>query len=231
MPRPSRLRARGLGPRPPRLVWPHLIPQLIRVLSLLLSLRLSPLLSPLLLPLLLLVVLSAPLPLGLPLRAQGAVDDFGRWEREVRRCQLGMGPGGAVLPERVVPSGRGLSPARVASLGCETVRLDQQLPGLLSVRFFSRGQGPGPSKRLLMFAGILERGSPSMACRAGSCGWSSPMRLRVSALAELGLSELGGTTSLPTTRLVQGNCQIQPQRIRCQAQMEGEGSWWAQVEL
>ena len=215
MPRPSRLRARGLGPRPPRLVWPHLIPQLIRVLSLLL----------------LLVVLSAPLPLGLPLRAQGAVDDFGRWEKEVRRCQLGMGPGGAVLPERVVPSGRGLSPARVASLGCETVRLDQQLPGLLSVRFFSRGQGPGPSKRLLMFAGILERGSPSMACRAGSCGWSSPMRLRVSALAELGLSELGGTTSLPTTRLVQGNCQIQPQRIRCQAQMEGEGSWWAQVEL
>lgn len=215
MPRPSRLRARGLGPRPPRLVWPHLIPQLIRVLSLLL----------------LLVLLSAPLPLGLPLRAQGAVDDFGRWEREVRRCQLGMGPGGAVLPERVVPSGRGLSPARVASLGCETVRLDQQLPGLLSVRFFSRGQGPGPSKRLLMFAGILERGSPSMACRAGSCGWSSPMRLRVSALAELGLSELGGTTSLPTTRLVQGNCQIQPQRIRCQAQMEGEGSWWAQVEL
>ena len=215
MPRPSRLRARGLGPRPPRLVWPHLIPQLIRVLSLLL----------------LLVLLSAPLPLGLPLRAQGAVDDFGRWEKEVRRCQLGMGPGGAVLPERVVPSGRGLSPARVASLGCETVRLDQQLPGLLSVRFFSRGQGPGPSKRLLMFAGILERGSPSMACRAGSCGWSSPMRLRVSALAELGLSELGGTTSLPTTRLVQGNCQIQPQRIRCQAQMEGEGSWWAQVEL
>ena len=215
MPRPSRLRARGLGPRPPRLVWPHLIPQLIRVLSLLL----------------LLVLLSAPLPLGLPLRAQGAVDDFGRWEREVRRCQLGMGPGGAVLPERVVPSGRGLSPARVASLGCETVRLDQQLPGLLSVRFFSRGQGPGPSKRLLMFAGILERGSPSMACRAGSCGWSSPMRLRVSALAELGLSEQGGTTSLPTTRLVQGNCQIQPQRIRCQAQMEGDGSWWAQVEL
>jgi hypothetical protein len=167
----------------------------------------------------------------LPLSAQEAVDDFGRWEREVRRCQLGMAPGGAIVHKPVAPSRRGLIPTRVASLGCQTVRLDQQLPGLLSVRFFSRGQGPGPSKRLLMFAGILERGSQAMACRAGSCGWSSPMRLRVSALAELGLSELGGSTSLPTTRLVQGSCQIQPKRIRCQAQMEGEESWWAQVDL
>jgi hypothetical protein len=143
-------------------------------------------------------------------------------------------------------SGHELTPEPVGSLGCEIVRLDQQLPGLLSVRFFSRGQGPGPSKRLLIFAGILERGSSAMACRAGSCRWASPMRLRVSALAELGLSqlpiskldlselglsELAVTSSLPTTRLVQGSCQIQPQRIRCQAQQEGEGAWWAQADL
>ncbi|MEB3362467.1 MAG: hypothetical protein VKI42_10135 [Synechococcaceae cyanobacterium] len=117
------------------------------------------------------------------------------------------------------------------TLACEAVRLDQQLPGLLSVRFFSRGQGPGPSKRLLMFAGILEQGSPAMACRDGSCGWSSPMRSRVSVLADLGLSELGAASSLPTTRLVQGSCLLQGKRIRCQAQMEGEGSWWGQADL
>ena len=104
----------------------------------------------------------------LPLRAQEAPEDFGRWQSEVRRCQLGVTPG----PER--------------NLRCDSVRLDQQLPGLLSVRFFSRGQGPGPAKRLLIFAGILERGSPAMACRAGSCRWAGPLRTRVSALADLG---------------------------------------------
>jgi hypothetical protein len=188
--------------------------------------------------LVLLLLFPLPLSLSLPLQAQQTVDDFGRWESEARRCQLGVAPGGAVWPEAVATLGSGRTPGpgltsgRVTTMGCETVRLDQQLPGLLSVRFFSRGQGPGPSKRLLMFAGILERDSPPMACRSGRCGWASPMRTRVSALAELGLDELGqGATSLPTTRLVQGSCSIQPKRIRCQARMEGEGSWWAQVDL
>ena len=117
------------------------------------------------------------------------------------------------------------------TLACEAVRLDQQLPGLLSVRFFSRGQGPSPTKRLLMFAGVLEQGSPAMACRDGSCGWSSPMRSRVSVLAELGLAELGASSSLPTTRLVEGSCLLQGKRIRCQAQVEGERSWWGQADL
>ena len=149
---------------------------------------------------------------AMPLAAQEAPEDFGRWLSEVRACRLGMAPGPAL------------------DLRCDGVRLDQQLPGLLSVRFFSRGQGPAPAKRLLVFAGILERGSPAMACRGGSCQWSSPMRTRVTALADLGVSERGDTTSLPTTRLAQGTCLIQAKRIRCEAKAEGEGAWWAQAD-
>ena len=57
------------------------------------------------------------------------------------------------------------------------------------------------------------------------------MRSRVSALADLGISEPRDLSSLPTTRLARGSCLIQPQRIRCEAQAEGEGSWWAQADL
>jgi hypothetical protein len=159
-------------------------------------------------------LLLAGLSLPLPLRAQEPPEDFGRWQRDVSRCQLGRGPGRAI------------------ALDCETVRLDQQLPGLLSVRFFNRGRGSSPTQRLLVFAGILERGSRPMTCRAGSCQWSSGMRARVSVLADLGISPAGNaTSSLPMTRLTQGSCLLLATRIRCEARAEGEGTWWAQADL
>ena len=133
-------------------------------------------------------------------------EDFGRWERNAPVCDI----------ELVETQGR--APERLA---CRSVRLDQQLAGLLSVRFLPAAQGEAATAQQLLFAGVLLAGSQPMRCRDSRCEPSWPIRVQVSALATSNARTLG----LPLARVVQGSCSLETRWVLCQAR-DREGRRW-----
>lgn len=133
-------------------------------------------------------------------------EDFGRWERRAQPCEMQLAE----------PQGR--APLLVA---CHSVRIDQQLAGLLSIRFLPEAADTGTATEQLLFAGVLLPGSQPMRCRDSRCEPSWPIRLQVSALA----TSPTGTLGLPLARVVQGNCSVEKSRVLCQAR-DREGRRW-----
>lgn len=154
--------------------------------------------------------LQVPLPrLGIfPGEGQGSQpeEDFGRWERSSLQCEIQLQEEQGRPPER---------------LECSRVRLDQQLAGLLSIRFLPAARSPSGRDEQLLFAGILLPGSQPMRCRNSRCEPSWPIRVQLTALATTNLRTLG----LPQARLVQGSCGIEQTRMLCTAQ-DREGRRW-----
>jgi hypothetical protein len=137
-------------------------------------------------------------------------DDFGRWERNAQQCEIQIEEQRESPPER---------------LPCSGVRLDQQLAGLLSIRFLPAAQeGSAPSHQLL-FAGVLRPGSQPMRCRDSRCEPSWPVRVQLSALATTNVRTLG----LPQARVVQGSCSLESTRVICTARDREGGRWQATV--
>lgn len=135
-------------------------------------------------------------------------DDFGRWERNAQQCEIQIEEQRESPPER---------------LPCSGVRLDQQLAGLLSIRFLPAAQeGSAPSHQLL-FAGVLRPGSQPMRCRDSRCEPSWPVRVQLSALATTNVRTLG----LPQARVVQGSCSLESTRVICTARDREGGRWQA----
>ncbi|MFM7313570.1 MAG: hypothetical protein ACKO0M_10455 [Cyanobium sp.] len=131
-------------------------------------------------------------------------EEFGRWERRSERCVLR-------LP--------GTTPAR--PLACHGLRLDQQLPGLLSIRFLPAVANDTAAARQLVFAGVLLPGSRPMRCRDGDCTPELPLALQVSAIA----TSLAGGLELPQARVVQGTCRLQQREATCEV-VDREGNRW-----
>jgi len=151
-----------------------------------------------------------------PARSQGlsGPEDFGRWQSRPSHCRL-----------RQTSSSAG---ARPATRDCRSVRIDQQLPGLLSLRF-SEASADGPlGSPQLTLAGVLQPGSRAMNCRDGRCQPQWPLTLQVSALAARGLGARADLSQLPQARLAQGICHLNAQGVRCQAE-DSDGLLW-QVE-
>jgi hypothetical protein len=109
----------------------------------------------------------------------------------------------------------------VQRLSCRGVRLDQQLAGLLSIRFLPAARDRSAPEQVLLFAGVLLRGSEPMRCRNGRCEPSWPIRVQLSALATSHARSLG----LPDARVVQGSCSLEVARVLCQAR-DREGRRW-----
>jgi hypothetical protein len=147
-------------------------------------------------------------------RAEGpaAGTDFGRWETQLERCRM----------VEVVEGGPPL-----ALGGCQRLRLDQQLPGLLSVRFLADRPEGRFSGGELVYAGVLEPGSPAMRCRQGRCEPRWPMRLLVSAVAPRGAGARAPTWGIPQARMARGQCLLERRRVGCQAGEPGGRRWEA----
>ena len=151
-----------------------------------------------------------------PARGQGlgGPEDFGRWQSRPSHCRL-----------RQSASSAGASRA---ARDCRSVRIDQQLPGLLSLRF-SEASADGPlGSPQLTLAGVLQPGSQALNCRDGRCQPHWPLTLQVSALADRGLRARVELSQLPQARLAQGICHLDAQGVRCQAE-DSDGVLW-QVE-
>lgn len=158
--------------------------------------------------------------IGLPLLPSGAQqrepapgeEDFGRWEQSASRCRI-------VMPDLAAPS-----PAREGT--CRGLRLDQQMAGLLGVRFLASTSRDGAPPGQLVFAGVLRRTSQPMACRDGRCTPRWPMVLQVSAVASNAFSALG----LPTAQVALGECRLELHRATCQARDREGRQWQAQMQ-
>jgi hypothetical protein len=148
-----------------------------------------------------------------PLGARGELsgDDFGRWERPLRRCSV-ITPSGTTGP---VPP-----PA-----SCRLLRLDQQMEGLLSVRFLQPGGDNAFLDRQLVFAGVLAEGSAPMACQRSRCEPRWPVRLRVSAVGQAGFGDGEAALGLTRAELASGQCLLDARSFRCEA-TGPEGRQW-----
>lgn len=152
-----------------------------------------------------------------PHRETGSSDGFGRWDMGVSACQLTRGSGSSPT----APSDPSARPLR-----CQRVRLDQQLPGLLSVRFMAPPAAHRATETQLVFAGVLAQGSPAMECHGGTCEPKGPMRVQVSAVAENGFNPEG---TLLQAQLARGQCLWEERRLRCEASAPGGPSWTAEA--
>ena len=133
-------------------------------------------------------------------------EDFGRWERNSQQCEIQM---------------QEPRSSRLEPWPCRGVRLDQQLAGLLSIRFLPATGNRTATEQQLLFAGVLLRGSEPMRCRNGRCEPSWPIRVQLSALATSPTRSLG----LPDARVVQGSCSLEQTRVLCHAR-DREGRRW-----
>ena len=145
------------------------------------------------------------------LEAQGlAGEDFGRWEGSLRQCRL-------------VSTSSQTPPQPPAS--CRLLRLDQQMEGLLTVRFLQPGGTGALLDRQLVFAGVLAPGSKGMQCQASRCEPRWPLRLQVSTVGQAGFGEATAAMGLTKAQLASGHCQLDARALRCEA-VGPEGRKW-----
>lgn len=154
----------------------------------------------------------AALPLPTPARVSGGLEDFGRWETHLHQCRMAHS-GEANQPETARP--------------CQLLRLDQQMQGLLTVRFLAMTTGSQLASSELVYAGVLESGSPPMLCRQGRCDPRWPMRVLVSAVAPSGIDSRGLAVGVPQASVARGQCLLVKRRARCQAGEPGGQRWEA----
>ncbi len=109
---------------------------------------------------------------------------------------------------------------------CGVLRLEQNLEGLLSVRFSLGNSGGRFGDQELVFAGTLNPPSHPMACQDdGRCTPRFPVQLRVNAMASGRYDRRGVATGLPQAWLVQGQCRIEALGASCEA-VDREGARW-----
>lgn len=139
--------------------------------------------------------------------------DFGRWQASPSRCQWQR------------------DPSRLW-FDCQGLRLEQNLEGMLSVRFLADGQREPIALEHLVFAGALAPGEVAMQCdREGSCQPRWPARLTVASVAAASFDQRGLALGVPRTRLARGHCQLERDLVRCQAWGRGGERWIAEASL
>lgn len=147
-----------------------------------------------------------------PVSAEG----FGRWETPLRHCRMSS-------------QGRSEHP-------CRRLRLEQNLEGLLSIRFVGQGQGGLLASEELTFAGVLAEGHRPMACRPdGRCLEPlQPVQLLVGSVARASFNSRGLINALPQARLARGQCRLALREIRCEAREDsavGAAVWRAEGRI
>jgi hypothetical protein len=138
-------------------------------------------------------------------------EGYGRWERQIRHCDL-----------RINQQER----------GCHGVRLEQNLAGVLTVRFLTEGGEPQVAAEELLFVGQLKEGQPAMVCSDdGHCRPRLPTALTVSTVAGSRYDDRGLILELPRTHLARGSCTLQEEALQCEARNPSGGSWRAEARM
>ena len=146
------------------------------------------------------------------LQTAGRSEGFGRWQTSTSSCSLQRGSD--------------------ASRPCQELRLEQNLSGLLSVRFLSDSSSGLLAQEQLLFAGVLEPERPAMVCdRQGQCQPRWPSGVAVATVGDSRFDERGLAIGIPQAYLALGQCSLEPRRITCQARGRDGERWTATAEL
>lgn len=157
--------------------------------------------------------------IGLCCQPAGRAGGFGRWQSRANPCSF------TNSLARPIPPGH--EPRR-----CQLVRLEQNLEGLLSVRFMADGSDLQLGAEQLLFAGVLENGQQPMRCRPdGRCTPHWPTRVAVATVAVARFDERGLATTVPQTLLARGHCELMRAEVRCQAKNDEGERWSGQARL
>jgi len=114
--------------------------------------------------------------------------------------------------------------AGVPQSNCQQVQLDQQMEGLLTVRFIA----PGPQRdslNQLILVGLLEPNSQPLACQQGRCQPAGPLTTVVSTVSERSFDGRGLAQGLPKAWLASGSCRLEGRSLRCEATAPGGERW------
>lgn len=144
-------------------------------------------------------------------REQPSEFDFGRFSETLVRCSISA-PG-----------------AQGNLRSCGRLRIEQNLQGVMSVRFSLSPSGGRYSSEDLVFAGMLSEASEPMACRGdGRCQPRFPVQLSVNAIASSLYTRMGLATALPRARIARGQCRIEAVRASCEATGSDGERWRAE---
>lgn len=134
--------------------------------------------------------------------------DFGRFSERLVRCVLST------------PT------SHRSQRSCGRLRIEQNLEGVLSVRFNLSAGNERYSSEDLVFAGMLSGNSAPMACRGdGRCQPRFPVVLSVNAISTGVYDRRGLAATLPRARVARGLCRIEAVRATCEA-TERDGERW-----
>jgi hypothetical protein len=137
-----------------------------------------------------------------------------------RGTGAGAGAARPLLPQPVLAE---------LELPCQSIRLDQLLPGLLTIRFLPALRGAAQPATQLAFTGVLAASSPPLGCRDGACDPRGDLELRVSAVAISALDPQGLPVSLPQAFLARGSCSVAARQVICRAWVAAERRWRAEA--
>jgi hypothetical protein len=143
----------------------------------------------------------------------GLAGGFGRWQSRANQCSFQRGPSGQARR-------------------CQVVRLEQNLEGLLSVRFLADDADPQGGMEQLLFAGVLDSGQRPMACQQdGRCTPRWPTRMVVATVAATRFDDRGLATTVPHTLLARGRCEARRTQVHCHAENDTGERWSAKAKL
>jgi hypothetical protein len=147
--------------------------------------------------------------------APASAEGYGRWQTETNACSL-RAEAQAALESAARPH------------TCQAIRLEQNLAGLLTVRFLSMGVAGDGAAEQLIFVGQLDTGQEPMRCsREGRCNPHWPTSLTVTTVAASRYNPRGLLISLPRTHLARGSCRLEKRLLRCEASSTTGGATWA----
>jgi hypothetical protein len=142
--------------------------------------------------------------------AAGPAGGFGRLQDTARSCLINL----AAAPQRP----------------CAALQFDQQLEGLLSIRFMAPGGG-GEARDQLTFVGVLDQASTPLLCEQGRCRLQGPVRTQISSVSESSFDGRGVATGLPKAWPARGTCSVEQRQVRCQARALSGETWSAAAEF
>lgn len=145
-------------------------------------------------------------------RPGGRIEPFGRWQPKLSSCQSRVGP------------------EAVHADSCLAVLVDQRSSGVIRVSWLDGGSTQRLS-RVLTFVGTMAPGGEPMACQQATCRLLKSFVLTLSSVSQSAFDRRGVAGGLPSAWSATGQCQVERERIRCEAKASSGEVWTALAQL
>jgi hypothetical protein len=113
---------------------------------------------------------------------------------------------------------------------CQLVQLDQQVEGMLTVRFIAPGAQKDSVNQLIV-VGLLQPQSQPLLCQQGLCQPAGPLTTVVSTVSERSFDGRGLAQGLPKVWLASGSCRFEGRSVRCEAATPDGQRWQANASF